>query len=139
MYQYRGTLHGLLVTQVDDFLRGRSHVFVENVIKPLHKIFEIVPVNKKPFQYLGLDLEEGDSSIVISQSNYVDSIESLKLDGKKGNNETEINNLHHLIGQLTGWLHKQGQISSLNVAIYLGKSKVQPLMIPREQINWLIR
>ena len=63
MYQYRGTLHRLLVTHVDDFLWGGSHVFVENVIKPLQKIFEIGSVNKKAFQYLCLDLKEGDSSI----------------------------------------------------------------------------
>ena len=49
MYQYRGTLHGLLVTHADDFLWGGSHVFVENVIKPLHEIFEIGSVNKKAF------------------------------------------------------------------------------------------
>ena len=61
------------------------HVFAENVIKPLHYIFEIGSVNKKASQYLGLDLKEVDSSIVISQNNYEDSIESLKLDGKKGN------------------------------------------------------
>ena len=60
MYQYRGTLHGLLVTHIDDFLRGGSHVFVENVIKPLHKIFEIGSVNKKAFRYLGLYLKQGD-------------------------------------------------------------------------------
>ena len=93
MYQYRGTLHGLLVTHVDEFLWRGSHVFVKNVIKPLHKIFEIGSVNKKAFWYLGLDLK-GDSGIAISQSNYVDSIESLKLDGKKSKNdllnETEI-------------------------------------------------
>ena len=90
MYQYRGTLHGLLVTHVDDFLWGGTDVFVENVIKPLHKIFEIGSINKKAFRYLGLDLKEGDSSIVISQSNYVDSIESLMertLDGKKDKND----------------------------------------------------
>ena len=52
MYQYRGTLHGLLVTHADDFLGGGSYVFVQNVIKPLHKIFEIGLVNKKPFDIL---------------------------------------------------------------------------------------
>ena len=57
LYQYRGTLHGLLVTHVDDFLWGSgSHVFFENVIKLLHKIFKIGSVNEKAFQYLGLDL-----------------------------------------------------------------------------------
>ena len=87
MYQYRGTLHGLLVAHVDDFLWGESHVFVETVIQSLQKIFEIGSVNKKAFRYLGLDLEEGDSNIVISQSSYVDSMESLKLDGKKDKND----------------------------------------------------
>ena len=86
MYQQRGTLHGILVTHVDDFLWRRSHVFVDTVIKPQHKIFEIGSVNKKAFQYIGLDLEKGDSSIVISHSTDVDSINSLKLDGKKAKN-----------------------------------------------------
>ena len=94
MYQYRGTVHGILVTHVDYFLWGGSHVLVENVIKPLHKIFEIGSVNKKVFRYLGLDLKEGDSSIVISHSYCVDSIESFKLEGKTDKNdfinETEI-------------------------------------------------
>ena len=41
MYQYRGTLHGLLVTHVvDDFLWGGSHVFLENV-KPKKVILEV--------------------------------------------------------------------------------------------------
>ena len=53
LYQYRGTRHGFLITHVDNFLWGWPHVFVENVIKPLHKIFEIGSVNKKAFQYLG--------------------------------------------------------------------------------------
>ena len=60
MYPYRGTLHGHLVTHIDDFLRGGSHVFVESVIKPLRKIFEIGSVNKKAFRYLGLDLKQDD-------------------------------------------------------------------------------
>ena len=49
MYQYRGTLHGLLVAHIDHFLWGGSHVFVENIIKPLHNIFKIGSVNKKAF------------------------------------------------------------------------------------------
>ena len=74
----------------------------------MHKIFGIGSINKKTFQYLGLDLEEGDSSIVISQSNYADSIE--KLDGKKDKNnllnETEIHSLRAFIGQFN-WLATQ--------------------------------
>ena len=110
MYQYRGTLHGRLVTHVDDFLWGGSLVFVENVIKPLHKIFETGSVNKKAFPYLGFDLKEGDNNTVISLGNYVDSIESLKLDRKKDKNdllnEAEIHNLHALIRQFN-WLTTQ--------------------------------
>ena len=71
MYQYRGTLHGLLVTHVDDFLEGGSNVFVENVIKPLHKIFESGSVNKKAFSYLRLDLNKGDSHNIIFHNNYL--------------------------------------------------------------------
>ena len=73
----------------------------------MHKIFGIGSINKKTFQYLGLDLE-GDSSIVISQSNYADFIE--KLDGKKDKNnllnETEIHSLRAFIGQFI-WLATQ--------------------------------
>ena len=65
MYHYRGSLYGLLVTHVDDFLWGRSRVFVENVTKPFPKIFKIGSINQEAFWYLGLDLK-GDSSIVIS-------------------------------------------------------------------------
>ena len=111
MYQYRRTLHGLLVTHIDDFLWGGSHVLVENVIKPLHKIFKIGSVCKKAFQYLGLD-----SSIAISRSNYEDFIESLKLYGKKDKNdllnETEIHSLHDLIGQFN-WLAIQARTAIL--------------------------
>ena len=50
MYQYRRTLHGLLVTHVDDFLWAGSQVFVENLINPLHKYLKTGSVNKrKPF------------------------------------------------------------------------------------------
>ena len=110
MYQYRGTLHGLLVTHVDDFLWRGTHILVENVIKPLHKIFKIGSVNKKAFPYLGFERKEKDSSIVISQSNYVDSVESLKLYGKKDKNdllnEREIHSLRALIGHFN-WLATQ--------------------------------
>ena len=67
---------------------GEDHIFVENVIKRLQKIFKTGSVKKKAFRYLGLYFKEGDSSIVISQNNYANSIESLKLDGKKDNNDS---------------------------------------------------
>ena len=42
IYQYRGTLHGLLLVThvVDDFSWGGSHVFLENV-KPKKVILEV--------------------------------------------------------------------------------------------------
>ena len=53
-------------------------------------------LNIKHFSWQ-LIIKEGDSSIVISQSNYVDPIYSLKLVGKKDKsdllNETEMHNL----------------------------------------------
>ena len=53
-------------------------------------------LNIKHFSWR-LIIKEGDSSIVISQSNYVDPIYSLKLVGKKDKsdllNETEMHNL----------------------------------------------
>ena len=64
----------------------------------------------KDFRYLGLDLQEGDSSIAVSQSNYVESIEHLKLEGKKYKNYllngTEIHSLRALIEQFS-WLASQ--------------------------------
>ena len=64
IYQYRRTLHRLLVTHVDDFLWAGSQVFVENVINQLHKNFKTGSVNKrKPFDI------KGGSSIVISHRN----------------------------------------------------------------------
>ena len=47
IYQYRRTLHGLLVTHVDDFLWAGSQVFVKNVINQLHKNFKTGSVNKR--------------------------------------------------------------------------------------------
>ena len=38
-----------MVTVVDDFLWVGSHVFIENVIKPLRKIFETGSVNEEVF------------------------------------------------------------------------------------------
>ena len=49
MYHYRGSLYGLLVTHVDGCLWGRSHVFVENVIKPLPRNFKISSINQEAF------------------------------------------------------------------------------------------
>ena len=127
-YQYRGTLHEYFVTHVVDFLWGGSHAFVENVNKPLHKIFEIGSVNMKAFRYLGLDLKEGDSSIAVSQSNYVDSIKHLKLEGKKYKNyllnRTEIHSIRVLIGQFN-WLISQTRPDILfECCNLLGKIKI---------------
>ena len=76
-YHIKGDLHGILVTHVDDFLWGGSHKFVENVIKTLHNVFIVGTVNKYAFKYLGLNLKEKESSIDISQKEYIEQIQPM--------------------------------------------------------------
>ena len=117
-----------------------SHVFIENVIKPLNKIFEIGSVNKKVF-WFGLESEERHSNIVISQSNYVDPIESLKLDWKEDKNdvlnETEIHSLGTLIGQFS-WLATQTEPDILFKCSDLLRKIKRPTIDDAKKANKLV-
>ena len=99
-------------------------------IFPLHKIFKIDSVNNKAFQCLGLD-----SRITISQSNYV---ESLRLDGKT--KMIYLKKQRYIVSMLwwdnsTGWLNKQGQLSSLNAVIYYGSPTIDDVMKANKLVN----
>ena len=109
-YHIKGDLHGILVTHVDDFLWGGSHKFVENVIKTLHNVFIVGTVNKYAFKYLGLNLKEKESSIDISQKEYIEQIQPMTYEKSKTKHDKldqiEVRNLRTLIGQLN-WIATQ--------------------------------
>ena len=95
-YHINGDLHGILVTHVDDFLWGGSHKFVENVIKTLHNVFIVGTVNKYAFKYLGLNLKEKESSIDISQKEYIEQIQPMTYEKSK-TNSVKVNTIESFV------------------------------------------
>ena len=51
-------LSGVLLTHVDDFLYAGTTSFIQKIIDPLYKQFEISHQSTKAFKYIGLNVEQ---------------------------------------------------------------------------------
>ena len=70
-----GTLQGLILTHVDDFLYGSDPEFERNVVEPLSKRFIVGSQSKKDFKYVGLHITQNETyEICVDQNQYSDSI-----------------------------------------------------------------
>ena len=70
-----GSLAGVLITHVDDFLHAGNQVFNEEVILPLKRHFVAGSQAEGHFRYVGFDVSQDEYGIQLSMDHYVDSIE----------------------------------------------------------------
>ena len=76
-WYYNGQLHGIISTHVDDFCWGGSKIFRLSVIEKIKSTFVIKTEEVTKFKYVGLDIEQKDEKIIISQDKYVDALEAI--------------------------------------------------------------
>ena len=80
MYVYHksdGSLGGMLMTHVDDFLHGSGDSeFYEKVMKPLKEHFQFGREDTYDFHYVGLHVRQENDCIITDQNRFVDSLES---------------------------------------------------------------
>ena len=108
-YQKDGKLEGLIAAHVDDFFWCGSDLFEKEVISVISSIFKISSIYHDSFTFLGLQVNQTDSGITVSQSIYAEEIEPVeyrKCDRNRKLSDKEKRSLRSVIGQL-GWLANQ--------------------------------
>ena len=70
------TLHGMILTHVDDFLHCGDHIFESRVMEPLARRFVFGSGGAHDFKYVGLHISQADSgSISVDTDDYAQSME----------------------------------------------------------------
>lgn len=83
-FEREGTLEGVVVSHIDDFLHAGSEVFDLIVIKSLVESFSAGKEEIKSFSYVGLQIKQELNGIYVHQIQYIDAIEIKKLDKVEG-------------------------------------------------------
>ena len=95
---------------MDDFTFGGTNEFMNNVISVFMKKFQISSHAISAFQYIGLNVRQSQSGITVDQSDYIKTIEPIKVDPTKDKenvlDSTERGDLKRLAGQLI-WVTSQ--------------------------------
>ena len=102
-------LEGMVLLHVDDVLYFGSERFLCDVMRPFKQVFQISKDVSQAFRYLGIDIKPKRNGIVLSQNNYLSSLNSnllvdeVKKDRTRYADENEKKLYKSAIGQL-GWL-----------------------------------
>ena len=100
----------MMCVHVDDFLWCGSENFKRTVITKLKSIFEISKEKSAVFRYLGIDLIQNETGVIINQTSYANSIQPIVLPLEEKNLEGSIEvspetktSFRGLVGQLS-WI-----------------------------------
>jgi transposase InsO family protein len=136
-YWHQGDkLDGLFLMHVDDFLWAGSDRFKQDVILPLRMKFHCGKELDCSFRYIGLDIEQTDGQIYLSQKDYTEEIKQVDRDIHP--NDVKNNIYPEIVGQLH-WIATQSRpdlsFDVLDLATYcdLGDPKL------RSKINKVVR
>ena len=109
-YHEEGELLGILLCYVDDIAYGGNSIFHQKVIHHLRQTLKISHEHEGVFGYIGLQLKQNENfSITLHQQNYVDSLQTIKVEKDRIKDKTsklnaqEYKAMRSLVGQL-GWL-----------------------------------
>ena len=111
-YHTNNGLQGLLMSHVDDFLWSGDEIFKTSVIDKIRGIFKISSENSTLFKYVGLDIQQCEDGIYVSQNKYAGEIDEIDISESRLSNpnqpinEEEKSSLRSVIGQLN-WLATQ--------------------------------
>ena len=112
VYHTNGTLAGVIIVHVDDFLHIGNEKFYSDVVCKLRASFKISKTSKSVMSYIGLEIEKQYDHIVLSQKKYMDrvSVCNISVD-RRLLKESTLEPLEHeqfrrMVGQLN-WAARQ--------------------------------
>ena len=72
-------IEGVLVSHIDDFLHCGNQNFYSTIIEPLCSRFQTGSRQSENFKYVGFQITQTESNILLDQQDYIDSIEIPKI------------------------------------------------------------
>ena len=142
-FRPEGTLLGMIVVHVDDFLFGGAQEFHDTIIKRLKERFIIGLEEKSSMKYLGLMIKETDLGIELNTDKYNRSLCEIDIPNNLGDNskpltKTETTSLRKLSGQLN-WLASQTRIDlgydNCIIATSITKATVKDLIYANKVVR----
>ena len=106
------TVQGIICIHVDDFIYVGTDVFLRSIIDPLQRNFKIGSKATRAFSYLGLNLVQQEGHILMDQSSYIESLNSIEIPVNRKQDkgapvtESELAEYRTIVGQL-GWIAQQ--------------------------------
>ena len=113
-WYFNGNLEGIFLMHVDDYFWGGTSNFENKVISKLCNTFMVGQQSNEMFKYIGLEINKNDKGITLSQNEYMNSVEGIKISAGRANQkkspctETEIKGFRSLVGQIN-WLSTQSR------------------------------
>ena len=98
-------LFGMIVVHVDDFLFGGTAQFHKSIIEPIKSVFEIGRICRPPLIYLGLEINQTESSITVNQNEYINSLNEIHIVDNKDNNRLLNKDEHKQYRRICGSLN----------------------------------
>ncbi len=112
VYKNGNKLLGLVLIHVDDFLHIGGPEFYFNVMNRIRTIFAAGKIESSVFQYVGLDIHQQHNGIQLSQSMYIEKLESIPISANRKMNKSEFLNRNEqkqyrqIVGQIN-WAAQQ--------------------------------
>ena len=82
-WHHNNELQGIMSSHIDDFCWDSTPEFWKQVINKITKVFKISSVIQDNFIYLGLQLNQEEDCVRISQEIYTGGLEELDVTDKK--------------------------------------------------------
>ena len=104
-------LQGAIGCHVDDFLNTGTILFHENAGAEIREQFRLSAERESEFGFLGMQIEQGDSEIILHQDQYIDTLTPIKLLNYERNRPLTISEkrlLKSFVGQLQ-WVAKHSR------------------------------
>ncbi|CAC5382061.1 unnamed protein product [Mytilus coruscus] len=135
-------LTGVLAVHVDDFLWAGTNLFETEVISKIREEFSVGKEASESFKYLGLGLSHADDNIKLSQTDYVEVLNTVSIDRKRAKDSqlssVEQTVLRSKVGQLL-WLAKQTRPDiAFDIAMIASKLKTSTIE-DLKRVNKLLR
>ena len=106
---HNGKLSGIFLMHVDDFLWGGTDWFENTIVARVRKHFKVREQNCRIFKYIGMNIEQCDSGVVIHQNEFCKTLKTIQINPLRKNDkdliciDEEKEMYRSLVGQL-GWL-----------------------------------
>ena len=137
-------LEGILACHVDDFIWGGTENFKQTVVQEIRQTFKVGKEESKTFQYIGMEMFSDGNTILLHQSKYGESLESIPLEKSRAFQKHEVMSVQEKqayrskIGQIL-WTSRQSRpdvvFDACQLASKINDGKVEHL----QEANKVIR